>query len=497
LSEATPEWRGESGAPTPGPGQSDSKQDSSTTGREPPVSAVENRAQPGGDDEGDDPNLAGTEPSTPTPEQGPEIEVEQVGEQAFDTVLEPPSNEGKTHAVDKPPGTLENSSKCTDEALVPGEIQQDSVEPDEAEGNPHEQNRDQDELENRDLDESTEPEHSEPDFEPELEDLIAFDALEQGSSSTTRSITQAGLASGDGPKQGHGQEIPDLEDGELEPGDLELPPLETPPKALEPFWDPFPGLSPSVPCFSPTPSLPPALRPPNLTRFAFEIVALLRPSRRPRSSRATHGRGTLDPVRYHRGFERLYLQEEDAGRPQPLALHLLIDTSSSMDVQDRLLEAKRCAASLLMAGEEAGSEVELLGFGSGATLIKTAQDSTDAALERLERLQAHGGTSLEGALQHTLRSVSAQNPDGAALVVFLSDGDLFDLPACQRLLQSFQSSVLPRPETRFLVLLIGAKHTWRDLGVEVVRLKQLSAATGPIRTALERIRDDLERREGY
>ena len=532
-----PGAQGEGSASTPGPGRSASAQHSSEAHDPPPARGVEERSRPGSAEENDEGQASGL-----GREENPGESEGQNGQDTFESPLERRSNEDLTPASDETTETRQDGLERTDEACVPQAAEREALEGVEAakeapeggdfaqqdlehktleEGELETPNPDedaaQDAFEEDDPEDSNESQDSEPDLEHDLETLIAFDALEESSSSPTNATTQAGVSGGSGPKQGDARELPDLEDGHLEPQRPNEPAPESPPETLEHSWDPIPPLSPAFPSWTErhlsdvlvltgtqgpdrlsAPCVPhPALRPPNLTRFAFELAALLRPARRPRSRRATHGRGTLDPVRFLRGFERLYLQGQDPGRPLPVALHLLIDTSSSMDAKGRLLEAKKCAASLLMAGEEAGSEVELLGFGNGVTVIKTAQDSTDTALGRLERLGAYGGTSLEGALGHTLQSVSGQSSDGAALVVFLSDGDLCDLPACQQLLQSFRAGLHPRPETRFLALLIGGTKSWSDLGVEVVQMRSLSAAAGHIRATLERVRDDLERQEGY
>jgi len=234
---------------------------------------------------------------------------------------------------------------------------------------------------------------------------------------------------------------------------------------------------------------PPAL--PGLSRYAYAVSEVLRPRVKPSRRRPHSGRGTLDPTRFMRGFEKLYRNPSDGDRGVAVHLHLLLDLSGSMgEPHTRLTAAKQVVSLLMLAADHASSPCSALGFSGGASVLKSPADSLDHGLESLSRAQAQGGTQLGGALERSLSEIKRQDENTVSIVVFISDGDIGDFEDCEKLMRASVDQINSR--TRFLAILLQPCATWKRLPLETVMVRDFEAAAPLIRAALERMRDSLE-----
>jgi Ca-activated chloride channel family protein len=141
---------------------------------------------------------------------------------------------------------------------------------------------------------------------------------------------------------------------------------------------------------------------------------------------ACHTEQSADPVAQQRNFLRIAMKVPSTGREgkQPLHLTLLVDTSGSMEREDRsqaLQAAMKTLVSLL--GRE--DRVTVIGFARSPRLLAEAVqgDKADALIDVIRRTPPDGGTNLEEAIK--LGSELAQRHYRAGAqnrVVLLTDG---------------------------------------------------------------------------
>jgi Mg-chelatase subunit ChlD len=141
---------------------------------------------------------------------------------------------------------------------------------------------------------------------------------------------------------------------------------------------------------------------------------------------ACHTEQSVDPVMQQRNFLRIAMKVPTTGREgkQPLRLTLLIDTSGSMEREDRS-QALQAAMKTLVSLLGRGDEVTLVGFARSPRLLAEAVqgDKADALVDIIRRTPPDGGTNLEEAIK--LASELAQRHFQAGAqnrVVLLTDG---------------------------------------------------------------------------
>ena len=168
---------------------------------------------------------------------------------------------------------------------------------------------------------------------------------------------------------------------------------------------------------------------------------------------------------------------------EPVSIAVLIDTSGSMKMGERLAFAKR-AATLLLKHFGAGDEAGLFTF--DRVLREVVPFSTDTTLLRkgLERIEPFGSTSLHDAVAaaaHTL----AERPSSRRAVVAITDG----VDNSSRLTAAAASGVATSIDVPVYVMAVGDSGpppTARDVALEVVegggvaRLDDLTAPTGGV-----------------
>jgi Ca-activated chloride channel family protein len=116
-----------------------------------------------------------------------------------------------------------------------------------------------------------------------------------------------------------------------------------------------------------------------------------------------------------------------ADQPQPVALSLLLDTSTSMGLDNKLILAQQ-AASGLIARLADGDVAQIVDFDSQVKILAGFTSDKDVLDKSLKLAKAGGSTSLYNALYTALsllrqqRSASAAEPRRQAIVL-LSDGE--------------------------------------------------------------------------
>ncbi len=141
---------------------------------------------------------------------------------------------------------------------------------------------------------------------------------------------------------------------------------------------------------------------------------------------ACHTEQSADPVMQQRNLLRIAMKVPATGRDgkQPLRLTLLIDTSGSMEREDRtqaLQAAMKTLVSLL--GRE--DQVTLVGFARSPRLLAEAVhgDKAEALVDIVRRTPPDGGTNLEEAIKLASELAQRHYQAGAQnRVVLLTDG---------------------------------------------------------------------------
>jgi hypothetical protein len=141
---------------------------------------------------------------------------------------------------------------------------------------------------------------------------------------------------------------------------------------------------------------------------------------------ACHTEQSVDPVMQQRNLLRIAMKVPTTGRAakQPLRLTLLVDTSGSMERDDRA-QALRAAMKSLVSLLGRDDQVTLVGFARSPRLLAEAVrgDKADALLDIIRRTPPDGGTNLEEAIKLGSELAQRQYQAGAQnRVVLLTDG---------------------------------------------------------------------------
>ena len=109
-----------------------------------------------------------------------------------------------------------------------------------------------------------------------------------------------------------------------------------------------------------------------------------------------------DPVAQQRNLLRIAMKVPATGRDaaQPLRLTVLLDTSGSMEREDRAAASRRAMA-VLVSLLGSADRITLIGFARTPRLLadQVPGDKAGAVLEALQRTPAEGGTNLEEAIR--------------------------------------------------------------------------------------------------
>lgn len=126
-------------------------------------------------------------------------------------------------------------------------------------------------------------------------------------------------------------------------------------------------------------------------------------------------------------YEDGVLQEIDtfSALPQPIALSLVIDTSTSMET--KLSIAQEAAGGFIRRLAEKDS-AQIIDFDSQAKILQPFTDDKPALERALRRTQAGGSTSLYNAIYTSISELKRQRSQGGAdvrrqAIVLLSDGE--------------------------------------------------------------------------
>ena len=168
---------------------------------------------------------------------------------------------------------------------------------------------------------------------------------------------------------------------------------------------------------------------------------------------------------------------------ESVSIAVLIDTSGSMRMGERLAFAKR-AATLLLKHFRAGDEAGLFTF--DRVLHEVVPFSTDTTLLRdgLERIDPFGSTSLHDAVAAAARTL-AERPSPRRAVVAITDG----VDNSSRLTAAAASGVATSSDVPVYVMAVadsGQPLTTREVALEpvegggVARLDDLTAPTGGV-----------------
>ena len=177
---------------------------------------------------------------------------------------------------------------------------------------------------------------------------------------------------------------------------------------------------------------------------------------------------------------------------ESVSIAVLVDTSGSMRMGERLTFAKR-AATLLLKHFRPGDEAGLFTFDS--VLHEVAPFSTDTTLLRdgLGRIDPFGSTSLHDAVAAAARTL-AERPSSRRAVVAITDG----IDNSSRLTAAAASGVATSIDVPVYVMAVadsGPPLTTRDVGLEAVegggvaRLDGLTAPTGGVSFGAETTAD--------
>lgn len=132
------------------------------------------------------------------------------------------------------------------------------------------------------------------------------------------------------------------------------------------------------------------------------------------------------PFLQQRNFVRIAMKVPSVGRSvaQPLRLTVLLDTSGSMEREDRAAAVKRAFATLVsLLGPN--DRVTLIGFSRQSHLLAENVAGPDAAklLSLVERTNPEGGTNIEEALRlGSEQALKLQTPNAQNRIVLLTDG---------------------------------------------------------------------------
>ena len=168
---------------------------------------------------------------------------------------------------------------------------------------------------------------------------------------------------------------------------------------------------------------------------------------------------------------------------ESVSIAVLVDTSGSMRMDERLRFAKR-AATLLLKHFQAGDEAGLFTF--DRVLREVVPFSTDTTLLRdgLERIEPFGSTSLHDAVAAAARTL-AERPSPRRAVVAITDG----VDNSSRLTAAAASGLATAIDVPVYVMAVtdsGPSPTTRDVPLEAVegggvaRLDELTAPTGGV-----------------
>ena len=116
------------------------------------------------------------------------------------------------------------------------------------------------------------------------------------------------------------------------------------------------------------------------------------------------------------------------GKQEPVTTVLVLDRSGSMlqraDAEDRLLriDALKVAARRFVEMMRKGAQTTLLPFSDTIDVPEPFTNDQEVLRDRIERLEARGGTLLYDATFHGIETILAADPPGKRAVVVLTDG---------------------------------------------------------------------------
>jgi Mg-chelatase subunit ChlD len=179
---------------------------------------------------------------------------------------------------------------------------------------------------------------------------------------------------------------------------------------------------------------------------ADQLARALRPPEAPHFQRAHRSRGRFDYAREVAQRDRVFVQRVRPGRPEELAIAVLLDISASM-FGERIDTALNATVLLSRACELAKTPMALATFGQQTRVVGDFGTAPDELRGSLESIELEDGTILHPAFKWGLELPSQHRK----LLIVISDGSLDDHD-CQRC----QTLQLEHRAVTVLPILIGA-----------------------------------------